>query len=81
MLTGLTAAEAAERTRRGEINRLPRTRTRDYLAILARNLFTGFKICCQRIFFLVITYTFITAVYINYMKCFCMFNNKISTAR
>ena len=43
MLTGLTAAEAAERTRRGEINRLPRTRTRDYLAILARNLFTGFN--------------------------------------
>jgi cation-transporting P-type ATPase E len=43
MLAGLTATEAAERTRRGEINRPPRTGTRDYLAILARNLFTGFN--------------------------------------
>jgi len=40
---GLTEAEAAERKRRGEINRAPRTVLREYAAIVARNLFTWFN--------------------------------------
>lgn len=42
-LTGLTAAEVAERTRRGETNRSPRTGLADYLQIVRRNLLTLFN--------------------------------------
>lgn len=41
--TGLTAAEVADRLRRGLGNRAPRSNLRDYASILARNLFTGFN--------------------------------------
>jgi cation-transporting ATPase E len=42
-LTGLTAAEVADRLRRGLGNRTPRSGLRDYFAILARNTLTGFN--------------------------------------
>jgi cation-transporting ATPase E len=41
--TGLTSAEAAERRRRGLVNRTPRSDWRAYLNILSRNLFTWFN--------------------------------------
>jgi cation-transporting ATPase E len=42
-LTGLGAAEVAERIRRGEVNRAPRSNWADYRAIAARNLLTLFN--------------------------------------
>jgi cation-transporting ATPase E len=42
-LRGLTAAEVAERTKRGELNRPPRSDLREYLAIVRRNLLTLFN--------------------------------------
>jgi cation-transporting ATPase E len=42
-LSGLTAAEVAERVRRGQVNRTPRSEWREYAAIFRRNLFTGFN--------------------------------------
>src|SRR5580692_10108187 len=42
-LTGLTTAEVAERTLRGEINRPPRSDLADYIQILRRNLLTLFN--------------------------------------
>src|SRR5262249_12819043 len=42
-LSGLTAAEVAERVARGESNRVRRSGRGEYLAIAARNLFTLFK--------------------------------------
>ncbi len=42
-LTGLTTAEVAERTLRGEVNRPPRSNLADYLQILRRNLLTLFN--------------------------------------
>lgn len=42
-LVGLTSAEALDRARRGLANRTPRSEVREYAAILARNLFTGFN--------------------------------------
>jgi cation-transporting P-type ATPase E len=41
--SGLTAVEVAERTARGDINRVPRSDRAEYLAILVRNLFTLFN--------------------------------------
>jgi cation-transporting ATPase E len=40
---GLTAAEVAERTRRGLVNRTPSSAWRDYTRIVARNVFTLFN--------------------------------------
>src|SRR5215813_7555316 len=40
---GLTAAEVAERVRRGQVNRTPRSDLREYAQIVARNLFTWFN--------------------------------------
>lgn len=42
-LTGLTAAEVAERTQRGEVNRPPRSDLAEYVQIVRRNLFTLFN--------------------------------------
>lgn len=42
-LAGLTSAEVADRTRRGETNRPPRSDLAEYLAILRRNLLTLFN--------------------------------------
>jgi cation-transporting ATPase E len=42
-LSGLTAAEVAERVARGDLNRVPRSDRAEYLAILVRNLFTLFN--------------------------------------
>jgi cation-transporting ATPase E len=42
-LTGLSAEEVAERTRRGEVNRSPSSGLVDYLQILRRNLLTLFN--------------------------------------
>ncbi len=42
-LQGLTAAEVAERGRRGQVNRLPSSELRDYAQIVARNLVTWFN--------------------------------------
>jgi cation-transporting ATPase E len=42
-LTGLTTPEVAERIRRGEVNRPPRTDLADYIQIVRRNLFTLFN--------------------------------------
>jgi len=42
-LSGLTAAEAAQRVARGEINRVPRSDRAEYLAIVVRNLCTLFN--------------------------------------
>ncbi len=42
-LTGLTTAEVAERTRRGEVNRPPRSNLLEYARIVRRNLFTLFN--------------------------------------
>ncbi len=41
--TGLTASEVAERTRRGEVNRTPRSNLVDYVRIARRNLLTLFN--------------------------------------
>jgi cation-transporting ATPase E len=43
-LSGLTAAEVAERVARGDINRVPRSDRAAYLAIVVRNLFTLFNV-------------------------------------
>jgi cation-transporting ATPase E len=40
---GLTAAEVAERVRRGQVNRTPRSDWADYANIVARNVFTWFN--------------------------------------
>jgi cation-transporting ATPase E len=40
---GLTSAEVAERVRRGQVNRAPRAKWRDYLSILSRNVLTWFN--------------------------------------
>lgn len=40
---GLTSAEVAERLRRGEVNRTPRSHWREYALIFRRNLFTWFN--------------------------------------
>jgi cation-transporting ATPase E len=40
---GLTAAEVAERVRRGQVNRTPRSDLREYAQIVSRNLFTWFN--------------------------------------
>jgi cation-transporting ATPase E len=40
---GLTAAEVAERSRRGQVNRTPRADGAEYRAIVARNVFTLFN--------------------------------------
>src|SRR5262245_27754104 len=40
---GLTAAEVAERVRRGQVNRTRTAHTREYAEIVARNLFTLFN--------------------------------------
>ena len=40
---GLTDAEVAERMRRGQVNRTPRTVVRDYARIVARNVVTWFN--------------------------------------
>ncbi len=42
-LSGLTAAEVAQRIARGEINRVPRSDRAEYLAIVVRNLCTLFN--------------------------------------
>ncbi|MCC6419959.1 MAG: HAD-IC family P-type ATPase [Gemmataceae bacterium] len=42
-LRGLTAAEVAERVRRGQVNRTPRSEWKAYARIVARNLFTWFN--------------------------------------
>jgi cation-transporting ATPase E len=42
-LSGLTAAEVADRVRRGLGNRSPRSELRDYALIAARNFLTGFN--------------------------------------
>ncbi|MCI0376327.1 MAG: cation-translocating P-type ATPase [Gemmataceae bacterium] len=42
-MRGLSAAEVAERTRQGQVNRLPGSKLRDYGRIVARNLFTWFN--------------------------------------
>ncbi len=42
-LSGLTAAEVAQRVTRGEINRVPRSDRAEYLAIVVRNVFTLFN--------------------------------------
>jgi len=42
-LSGLTAAEVAERIARGDVNRVPRSDHAEYLAIGVRNLFTLFN--------------------------------------
>jgi cation-transporting ATPase E len=42
-LHGLTSAEVAERVRRGQVNRTPRSDLREYAQIVARNLFTWFN--------------------------------------
>jgi cation-transporting ATPase E len=41
---GLTSAEVAERVRRGQVNRTPRSDWADYAHILARNFFTLFNL-------------------------------------
>ncbi|HTU92253.1 MAG TPA: HAD-IC family P-type ATPase, partial [Gemmataceae bacterium] len=43
-LSGLTAAEVAERVARGDTNRVPRSDRAEYLAIIVRNLFTLFNV-------------------------------------
>ncbi len=43
-LSGLTAAEVAQRIARGDINRVPRSDRAEYLAIVVRNLFTLFNV-------------------------------------
>src|SRR3954452_22051975 len=40
---GLTAAEVAERLRRGQVNRTPRTLRAEYAEIVSHNLFTLFN--------------------------------------
>ena len=40
---GLTSAEVAERVRRGQVNRTPRSDWADYANIVARNVFTWFN--------------------------------------
>ena len=40
---GLTSAEVAERVRRGQVNRTPRSDLADYARIVGRNLFTWFN--------------------------------------
>jgi cation-transporting P-type ATPase E len=42
-LQGLTSAEVAERVRRGQVNRTPRSDLREYAQIVSRNLFTWFN--------------------------------------
>ncbi len=42
-LTGLSAAEVADRVARGEVNRVSRSHRAEYLDILSRNLFTLFN--------------------------------------
>lgn len=42
-LPSLTSAEVAERTRRGEVNRPPRSDLADYIQIVRRNVFTLFN--------------------------------------
>lgn len=42
-LSGLTAAEVAERVARGDLNRVPHSNFAEYLAIVVRNLFTLFN--------------------------------------
>src|SRR3954447_537081 len=42
-LQGLTAAEVAERVRRGQVNRTPHSDLADYAQIVSRNLFTWFN--------------------------------------
>src|SRR5262249_36788695 len=41
---GLTAAEVAERIRRGQVNRTPSSELADYLNIIGRNVFTLFNL-------------------------------------
>src|SRR5450432_304415 len=47
---------------------------------LACNFFSSFQVGLQCILFLVITDTFVTTVYINYVKCLGMFNDQIGSA-
>ena len=47
---------------------------------LSCNLFSSFKVCFERILFLVIAYTFITTVDIDDMKGFRMFNDQVCPA-
>src|SRR5436190_8878992 len=46
---------------------------------LAGNFFSRFKVCFQSILLLVIAYTFVATVYINYMQGLRVFNDQVST--
>src|ERR1700753_2494526 len=47
---------------------------------LAGNFFCSLQIRFKSVLFLIIAYTFITAVYIYYVQGFCMLNDQISSA-
>src|SRR5690606_35004819 len=47
---------------------------------LSRNLCCGFKVGFKSILLLVVSYTFVPAVYIYYMQGFCMLNDEVSAA-